>query len=176
MDCTSSKRGWVRQASRAAQMPGRHLRDDGDLHSHVPGDLDFPSLKSSRWFRSSSCRAVDDPDGRVPARRAAAHLFNMPLPVLGGSRDRTRLGWWRFPHRLPGECAGGSAFILAWCLIQPSNPRGHGGGVRRCVWHSSALCSSCSDWGCRYDADHNQPGVRFLGQCISWQAHIGGRD
>ncbi len=185
-----SKRGWVRQASRGTDgCPGRHLRDDGDLHPHVlPGDLGVPPSLKSRlalvFALSLICRARGRyKRARCVHRGGLLHiLFNMlshRFRVPGRAIQRDVLGWWR-SRRLPGE--------VRW--VDRLHPSPGASFSRQSSWArwwgrralclaSSALCLSCSGGGADttpiHDAAGHQPGVRFLIDGISWQAHIRGR-
>ncbi|WP_454928396.1 rhomboid family intramembrane serine protease [Actinomyces sp.] len=124
VDCTSSKRGWVRQASRAAQM-GAPVVTYAMMAICILMYLAtwvFPSLKSSLalvpLFLMS--RPWTILTGAFLHGGLLHILFNMLSLYWVGRAIEPVLGWWRFLTVYLVSALGGSAFILAWCLIQPS--------------------------------------------------------
>ena len=183
VDCTSSKRGWVRQASRAAQMgapvvtyammaicifmyvvtllaPTTKL----DL-ALVPAELmSHPWTVLSGAFLHGGIMHI---------------LFNMLSLYWVGRAIEPVLGWWRFLTVYLVSALGGSAFILAWCLIQPSELFVGTVGASGAVFGLFGAVFVLQRLG---GADTTPIltllGINlvygFLASGISWQAHIGG--
>ena len=124
VDCTSSKRGWVRQASRAARMGApvvTYVMMAICILMYLVTWV-FPSLKSSLalvpLFLMS--RPWTILTGAFLHGGLLHILFNMLSLYWVGRAIEPVLGWWRFLTVYLVSALGGSAFILAWCLIQPS--------------------------------------------------------
>ena len=124
VDCTSSKRGWVRQASRAARMGVpvvTYVMMAICILMYLVTWV-FPSLKSSLalvpLFLMS--RPWTILTGAFLHGGLLHILFNMLSLYWVGRAIEPVLGWWRFLTVYLVSALGGSAFILAWCLIQPS--------------------------------------------------------
>ncbi len=148
-----SKRGWVRQASRAAQMGAPVVTCM--MASASPGDLGVPLLKSSQiGFRSSTHVA---PVGLVltgafPARQAAAHPVPTCSPCTGWVAQSGIILGCGVPHRL-------QVSALEWIrhLLMPhsvsGNPREHGGASGAVIWLLRRCVRPAAIGGCRYGAD-----------------------
>ena len=183
VDCTSSKRGWVRQASRAAQM-GAPVVTYAMMAICILMYLAtwvFPSLKSSLalvpLFLMS--RPWTILTGAFLHGGLLHILFNMLSLYWVGRAIEPVLGWWRFLTVYLVSALGGSAFILAWCLIQPSELLVGTVGVSGAVFGLFGAVFVLQRLG---GADTTPIlmllGINlvygFLASGISWQAHIGG--
>ena len=183
VDCTSSKRGWVRQASRAAQM-GAPVVTYAMMAICILMYLAtwvFPSLKSSLalvpLFLMS--RPWTILTGAFLHGGLLHILFNMLSLYWVGRAIEPVLGWWRFLTVYLVSALGGSAFILAWCLIQPSELLVGTVGASGAVFGLFGAVFVLQRLG---GADTTPIltllGINlvygFLASGISWQAHIGG--
>ena len=183
VDCTSSKRGWVRQASRAAQM-GAPVVTYAMMAICILMYLAtwvFPSLKSSLalvpLFLMS--RPWTILTGAFLHGGLPHILFNMLSLYWVGRAIEPVLGWWRFLTVYLVSALGGSAFILAWCLIQPSELLVGTVGASGAVFGLFGAVFVLQRLG---GADTTPIltllGINlvygFLASGISWQAHIGG--
>ena len=183
VDCTSSKRGWVRQASRAAQM-GAPVVTYAMMAICILMYLAtwvFPSLKSSLalvpLFLMS--RPWTILTGAFLHGVLLHILFNMLSLYWVGLAIEPVLGWWRFLTVYLVSALGGSAFILAWCLIQPSEILVGTVGASGAVFGLFGAVFVLQRLG---GADTTPIltllGINlvygFLASGISWQAHIGG--
>ena len=183
VDCTSSKRGWVRQASRAAQM-GAPVVTYAMMAICILMYLAtwvFPSLKSSLalvpLFLMS--RPWTILTGAFLHGGLLHILFNMLSLYWVGRAIEPVLGWWRFLTVYLVSALGGSAFILAWCLIQPSELFVGTVGASGAVFGLFGTVFVLQRLG---GADTTPIltllGINlvygFLASGISWQAHIGG--
>ena len=183
VDCTSSKRGWVRQASRAAQM-GAPVVTYAMMAICILMYLAtwvFPSLKSSLalvplFLMSRSWTILT---GAFLHGGLLHILFNMLSLYWVGRAIEPVLGWWRFLTVYLVSALGGSAFILAWCLIQPSEILVGTVGASGAVFGLFGAVFVLQRLG---GADTTPIltllGINlvygFLASGISWQAHIGG--
>ena len=183
VDCTSSKRGWVRQASRAAQMGapvGTYAMMAICILMYLATWV-FPSLKSSLalvpLFLMS--RPWTILTGAFLHGGLLHILFNMLSLYWVGRAIEPVLGWWRFLTVYLVSALGGSAFILAWCLIQPSELLVGTVGASGAVFGLFGAVFVLQRLG---GADTTPIltllGINlvygFLASGISWQAHIGG--
>ena len=183
VDCTSSKRGWVRQASRAARM-GALVVTYAMMAICILMYLVtwvFPSLKSSLalvpLFLMS--RPWTILTGAFLHGGLLHILFNMLSLYWVGRAIEPVLGWWRFLTVYLVSALGGSAFILAWCLIQPSELFVGTVGASGAVFGLFGAVFVLQRLG---GADTTPIltllGINlvygFLASGISWQAHIGG--
>ena len=183
VDCISSKRGWVRQASRAAQM-GAPVVTYAMMVICILMYLAtwvFPSLKSSLalvpLFLMS--RPWTILTGAFLHGGLLHILFNMLSLYWVGRAIEPVLGWWRFLTVYLVSALGGSAFILAWCLIQPSELLVGTVGASGAVFGLFGAVFVLQRLG---GADTTPIltllGINlvygFLASGISWQAHIGG--
>ena len=183
VDCTSSKRGWVRQASRAAQM-GAPVVTYAMMAICILMYLVtwvVPSLKSSLalvpLFLMS--RPWTILTGAFLHGGLLHILFNMLSLYWVGRAIEPVLGWWRFLTVYLVSALGGSAFILAWCLIQPSELLVGTVGASGAVFGLFGAVFVLQRLG---GADTTPIltllGINlvygFLASGISWQAHIGG--
>ena len=123
VDCTSSKRGWVRQASRAAQM-GAPVVTYAMMAICVlvyAVTLLTPSVGASLAL----VPALLASHPWMILTQAFVHIgffhivFNMLTLYVVGRSIEPVLGWWRYLIVYLVSALGGSAFILAWCLLQP---------------------------------------------------------
>ena len=183
VDCTSSKRGWVRQASRAAQMgaPVVTYAMMAICTLMYLATWVFPSLKSSLalvpLFLMS--RPWTILTGAFLHGGLLHILFNMLSLYWVGRAIEPVLGWWRFLTVYLVSALGGSAFILAWCLIQPSEILVGTVGASGAVFGLFGAVFVLQRLG---GADTTPIltllGINlvygFLASGISWQAHIGG--
>ena len=176
VDCTSSKRGWVRQASRAAQM-GAPVVTYAMMVICILMYLAtwvFPSLKSSLalvpLFLMS--RPWTILTGAFLHGGLLHILFNMLSLYWVGRAIEPVLGWWRFLTVYLVSALGGSAFILAWCLFHPSELLVGTVGASGAVFVLQRL------GGADTTPILTLLGINlvygFLASGISWQAHIGG--
>ncbi|WP_315295650.1 rhomboid family intramembrane serine protease [uncultured Actinomyces sp.] len=183
VDCTSSKRGWVRQASRAAQM-GAPVVTYAMMAICILMYLVtwvVPSLKSSLalvpLFLMS--RPWTILTGAFLHGGLLHILFNMLSLYWVGRAIEPVLGGWRFLTVYLVSALGGSAFILAWCLIQPSELLVGTVGASGAVFGLFGAVFVLQRLG---GADTTPIltllGINlvygFLASGISWQAHIGG--
>ena len=183
VDCTSSKRGWVRQASRAARM-GAPVVTYAMMTICILMYLAtwvVPSLKSSLalvpLFLMS--RPWTILTGAFLHGGLLHILFNMLSLYWVGRAIEPVLGWWRFLTVYLVSALGGSAFILAWCLIQPSELLVGTVGASGAVFGLFGAVFVLQRLG---GADTTPIltllGINlvygFLASGISWQAHIGG--
>ena len=183
VDCTSSKRGWVRQASRAAQM-GAPVVTYAMMAICILMYLVtwvVPSLKSSLalvpLFLMS--RPWTILTGAFLHGGLLHILFNMLSLYWVGRAIEPVLGGWRFLTVYLVSALGGSAFILAWCLIQPSELFVGTVGASGAVFGLFGAVFVLQRLG---GADTTPIltllGINlvygFLASGISWQAHIGG--
>ena len=183
VDCTSSKRGWVRQASRAAQM-GAPVVTYAMMAICILMYLAtwvFPSLKSSLALVPLFLMSRPWPilTGAFLHGGLLHILFNMLSLYWVGRAIEPVLGWWRFLTVYLVSALGGSAFILAWCLIQPSELFVGTVGASGAVFGLFGAVFVLQRLG---GADTTPIltllGINlvygFLASGISWQAHIGG--
>ena len=183
VDCTSSKRGWVRQASRAARMGApvvTYVMMAICILMYLVTWV-FPSLKSSLalvpLFLMS--RPWTILTGAFLHGGLLHILFNMLSLYWVGRAIEPVLGWWRFLTVYLVSALGGSAFILAWCLIQPSELLVGTVGASGAVFGLFGAVFVLQRLG---GADTTPIltllGINlvygFLASGISWQAHIGG--
>ena len=183
VDCTSSKRGWVRQASRAARMGApvvTYVMMAICILMYLVTWV-FPSLKSSLalvpLFLMS--RPWTILTGAFLHGGLLHILFNMLSLYWVGRAIEPVLGWWRFLTVYLVSALGGSAFILAWCLIQPSELLVGTVGASGAVFGFFGAVFILQRLG---GADTTPIltllGINlvygFLASGISWQAHIGG--
>ena len=183
VDCTSSKRGWVRQASRAARMGApvvTYVMMAICILMYLVTWV-FPSLKSSLalvpLFLMS--RPWTILTGAFLHGGLLHILFNMLSLYWVGRAIEPVLGWWRFLTVYLVSALGGSAFILAWCLIQPSELLVGTVGASGAVFGLFGAVFVLQRLG---GADTTPIltllGINlvygFLASGISWQAHIWG--
>ena len=183
VDCTSSKRGWVRQASRAARMGApvvTYVMMAICILMYLVTWV-FPSLTSSLalvpLFLMS--RPWTILTGAFLHGGLLHILFNMLSLYWVGRAIEPVLDWWRFLTVYLVSALGGSAFILAWCLIQPSELLVGTVGASGAVFGLFGAVFVLQRLG---GADTTPIltllGINlvygFLASGISWQAHIGG--
>ena len=183
VDCTSSKRGWVRQASRAAQM-GAPVVTYAMMAICILMYLAtwvFPSLKSSLalvpLFLMS--RPWTILTGAFLHGGLLHILFNMLSLYWVGRAIEPVLGRWRFLTLYLVSALGGSAFIIAWCLIQPSEIFVSTVGASGAVFGLfGAVFVLQRLGGSDTTAILTLLGINlvygFMVSGISWQGHIGG--
>lgn len=183
VDCTSSKRGWVRQASRAARMGApvvTYVMMAICILMYLATWV-FPSLKSSLalvplFLMSRPWTILTGAFLHVGLLHI---LFNMLSLYWVGRAIEPVLGWWRFLTVYLVSALGGSAFILAWCLIQSSELLVGTVGASGAVFGLFGAVFVLQRLG---GADTTPIltllGINlvygFLASGISWQAHIGG--
>lgn len=105
--------------------------------------------------------------------------FNMLTLYWVGRAIEPALGWWRYLSVYLVSALGGSAFVVAWCLIQPSQIYAGTVGASGAVFglfgavfvlqrlHGSDTTSIVVLLAVNL-------GYGFIASGISWQAHIGG--
>jgi len=183
VDCTSSKKRWMRSPSRAAAA-GAPVVTYAMMVICILMYLAtwvFPSLKSSLalvpLFLMS--RPWTILTGAFLHGGLLHILFNMLSLYWVGRAIEPVLGWWRFLTVYLVSALGGSAFILAWCLIQPSELLVGTVGASGAVFGLFGAVFVLQRLG---GADTTPIltllGINlvygFLASGISWQAHIGG--
>ena len=134
VDCTSSKKRWMGSASRAAAAGTPVVTYAMMAICVLMYAVTFlvPSTKLSlalvpAWLMSHPWTVIT---GAFLHGGIMHILFNMLSLYWVGRAIEPVLGRWRFLTLYLVSALGGSAFILAWCLIQPSE----------------APCSSSSAW------------------------------
>ena len=183
VDCSSSKKGWMRSPARAAAA-GAPVVTYAMMAICILMYLAtwvFPSLKSSLalvpLFLMS--RPWTILTGAFLHGGLLHILFNMLSLYWVGRAIEPVLGWWRFLTVYLVSALGGSAFILAWCLIQPSEILVGTVGASGAVFGLFGAVFVLQRLG---GADTTPIltllGINlvygFLASGISWQAHIGG--
>ena len=183
VDCTSSKKQWMRSPSRAAA-------------AGAPVVTYAMITICVLMYAVTSFAPSTKPDlALVPATLmsrpwtvltgAFLHggimhiLFNMLSLYWVGRAIEPVLDWWRFLTVYLVSALGGSAFILAWCLIQPSELLVGTVGASGAVFGLFGAVFVLQRLG---GADTTPIltllGINlvygFLASGISWQAHIGG--
>ena len=183
VDCTSSKRGWARQASRAAAA-GAPVVTYAMMVICVlvyAVTLLAPSVGASLAL----VPALLASHPWMILTQAFVHIgvfhivFNMLTLYVVGRSIEPVLGWWRYLIVYLVSALGGSAFILAWCLLQPQYA------------FASAAGASAGGFGLfgaifvlqRLGGADTRPilvllGINlvfgFLGSAVAWQLHLGG--
>ena len=181
VDCTSSKKRWMRSASRAAGAPVvTYSMMAICVLMFVPSGL-APALPS--WLALVPARLMEHPwtvlTGAFLHGGLLHILFNMLSLYWVGRAIEPVMGWWRFLTVYLVSALGGSAFILAWCLIQPSEVFVSTVGASAAVFGLFAAVFVLQRLsGSDTTAILTLLGVNlvygFMVSGISWQGHIGG--
>ena len=183
VDCTSSKRGWARQASRAAAA-GAPVVTYAMMAICVlvyALTLLAPSVGASLAL----VPALLASHPWMILTQAFVHIgffhivFNMLTLYVVGRSIEPVLGWWRYLIVYLVSALGGSAFILAWCLLQPQYAFASAAGASAGVFGLFGAIFVLQRLG---GAD-TRPilvllGINlvfgFLGSAVAWQLHLGG--
>ena len=183
VDCTSSKKRWMGSASRAVAA-GAPVVTYAMMAICVLMYLVTsvsPSVKASLSLLPATL--MTHPwtvlTGAFLHGGITHILFNMLSLYWVGRAIEPVLGWWRFLTVYLVSALGGSAFILAWCLIQPSEILVGTVGASGAVFGLFGAVFVLQRLG---GADTTPIltllGINlvygFLASGISWQAHIGG--
>lgn len=124
VDCASPKRGWARRASRvgAAGAPVVTYSMMAICVLMYVVTSVSPSLKASLSLMPATLasRPWTILTGAFLHHDFMHILFNMLSVYWVGRAIEPVMGRWRFLTLYLVSALGGSAFILAWCLIQPS--------------------------------------------------------
>ena len=124
VDCSSSKKGWMRSSSRAAAAGAPVVTYAMMAICVLMYALTWvsPSLTSSLALVPAQLRAHPWTilTGAFLHGGVLHILFNMLSLYWVGRAIEPVMGWWRFLTVYLVSALGGSAFILAWCLIQPT--------------------------------------------------------
>ena len=183
VDCSSSKKGWMRSPARAAAA-GAPVVTYAMMVICILMYLAtwvFPSLKSSLalvpLFLMS--RPWTILTGAFLHGGLLHILFNMLSLYWVGRAIEPVMGWWRFLTVYLVSALGGSAFILAWCLIQPTEIFVSTVGASAAVFGLfGAVFVLQRLGGSDTTAILTLLGVNlvygFVVSGISWQGHIGG--
>lgn len=183
VDCAASKRSWSGRASRAVAT-GAPVVTYALMAICV-------LMFAFTWVMPLAGSALT----LVPARLAThpwtvltsaflhggiLHIgFNMLTLYWVGRAIEPALGWWRYLSVYLVSALGGSAFVVAWCLIQPSQIYAGTVGASGAVFglfgavfvlqrlHGSDTTSIVVLLAVNL-------GYGFIASGISWQAHIGG--
>ena len=183
VDCTSSKRGWARQASRAAAAGAPVVTYAMMVICVLMYALTWvsPSLTSSLALVPAQLRAHPWTilTGAFLHGGVLHILFNMLSLYWVGRAIEPVMGWWRFLTVYLVSALGGSAFILAWCLIQPTEIFVSTVGASAAVFGLfGAVFVLQRLGGSDTTAILTLLGVNlvygFVVSGISWQGHIGG--
>ena len=183
VDCTSSKKRWMGSASRAVAA-GAPVVTYAMMAICVLMYLVTsvsPSVKASLSLLPATL--MTHPwtvlTGAFLHGGITHILFNMLSLYWVGRAIEPVLGWWRFLTVYLVSALGGSAFILAWCLIQPSEILVGTVGASGAVFGLFGAVFVLQ----RLGGANTTPiltllGINlvygFLASGISWQAHIGG--
>ena len=183
VDCTSSKRGWVGRASRAA-------RSGAPVVTYA-----MIAICVLMYLVTLVAPSVERSLALVPAFLAARPwtvltgaflhggllhiLFNMLALYWVGRSIEPAMGWWRFLTVYLVSALGGSAFILAWCLVQPSQIFASTVGASGAVFGLFGAIFVMQRLG---GSDTTSIlvllGINlaygFVATGISWQGHVGG--
>ena len=124
VDCTSSKKRWMRSPSRAAAAGAPVVTYAMMATCVLMYVLTWlaPALTSSlalvpAWLMAHPWTILT---GAFLHGGLLHILFNMLSLYWVGRAIEPVMGWWRFLTVYLVSALGGSAFIIAWCLIQPS--------------------------------------------------------
>ena len=183
VDCTSSKKRWMGSASRAAAA-GAPVVTYAMMAICVLMYLVTsvsPSLKASLSLLPATL--MTHPwtvlTGAFLHGGIMHILFNMLSLYWVGRAIEPVMGWWRFLTVYLVSALGGSAFIIAWCLIQPSEIYVSTVGASAAVFGLfGAVFVLQRLGGSDTTAILTLLGVNlvygFMVSGISWQGHIGG--
>ena len=183
VDCTSSKKRWMGSASRAVAA-GAPVVTYAMMAICVLMYLVTsvsPSLKASLSLLPATL--MTQPwtilTGAFLHGGIMHILFNMLSLYWVGRAIEPVMGWWRFLTVYLVSALGGSAFIIAWCLIQPSEIYVSTVGASTAVFGLfGAVFVLQRLGGSDTTAILTLLGINlvygFMVSGISWQGHIGG--
>lgn len=183
VDCTSSKKRWMGSASRAVAA-GAPVVTYAMMAICVLMYLVTsvsPSLKASLSLLPATL--MTHPwtilTGAFLHGGIMHILFNMLSLYWVGRAIEPVMGWWRFLTVYLVSALGGSAFIIAWCLIQPSEIYVSTVGASTAVFGLfGAVFVLQRLGGSDTTAILTLLGINlvygFMVSGISWQGHIGG--
>lgn len=181
VDCTSSKKRWMRSASRAAGAPVVTYSMMAICVLMFALTLLAPALTDSLALVPAylMARPWTVLTGAFLHGGLLHILFNMLSLYWVGRAIEPVMGWWRFLTVYLVSALGGSAFILAWCLIQPSEVFVSTVGASAAVFGLFAAVFVLQRLsGSDTTAILTLLGVNlvygFMVSGISWQGHIGG--
>ena len=183
VDCSSSKKGWMRSSSRAAAAGAPVVTYAMMAICVLMYALTWvsPSLTSSLALVPAQLRAHPWTilTGTFLHGGVLHILFNMLSLYWVGRAIEPVMGWWRFLTVYLVSALGGSAFILAWCLIQPTEIFVSTVGASAAVFGLfGAVFVLQRLGGSDTTAILTLLGVNlvygFVVSGISWQGHIGG--
>ena len=183
VDCTSSKKRWMGSASRAVAA-GAPVVTYAMMAICVLMYLVTsvsPSLKASLSLLPATL--MTQPwtilTGAFLHGGIMHILFNMLSLYWVGRAIEPVMGWWRFLTVYLVSALGGSAFIIAWCLIQPSEIYVSTVGASTavfCLFGAVFVLQRLG--GSDTTAILTLLGINlvygFMVSGISWQGHIGG--
>ena len=181
VDCTSSKKRWMRSASRAAGAPVVTYSMMAICVLMFALTLLAPALTDSLALVPAylMARPWTILTGAFLHGGLLHILFNMLSLYWVGRAIEPVMGWWRFLTVYLVSALGGSAFILAWCLIQPSEVFVSTVGASAAVFGLFAAVVvlqrlSGSDTTAILTLLAVNLVYGFMVSGISWQGHIGG--
>ncbi|MEZ7673131.1 rhomboid family intramembrane serine protease [Pauljensenia sp. 20925_1_27] len=183
VDCSSSKKGWMRSSSRAAAAGAPVVTYAMMAICVLMYALTWvsPSLTSSLALVPAQLMAHPWTilTGAFLHGGVLHILFNMLSLYWVGRAIEPVMGWWRFLTVYLVSALGGSAFILAWCLIQPTEIFVSTVGASAAVFGLfGAVFVLQRLGGSDTTAILTLLGVNlvygFVVSGISWQGHIGG--
>ena len=183
VDCSSSKKGWMRSPARAAAAGAPVVTYAMMAICVLMYALTWvsPSLTSSLALVPAQLRAHPwtTLTGAFLHGGVLHILFNMLSLYWVGRAIEPVMGWWRFLTVYLVSALGGSAFILAWCLIQPTEIFVSTVGASAAVFGLfGAVFVLQRLGGSDTTAILTLLGVNlvygFVVSGISWQGHIGG--
>lgn len=183
VDCTSSKKRWMGSASRAvaAGAPVVTYSMMAICVLMYLATLVSPSLKASLSLLPATLASHPWTilSGAFLHGGLLHILFNMLSLYWVGRAIEPVMGWWRFLTVYLVSALGGSAFILAWCLIQPTEIFVSTVGASAAVFGLfGAVFVLQRLGGSDTTAILTLLGVNlvygFVVSGISWQGHIGG--
>ena len=183
VDCSSSKKGWMRSPARAAAAGAPVVTYAMMAICVLMYALTWvsPSLTSSLALVPAQLMAHPWTilTGAFLHGGLLHILFNMLSLYWVGRAIEPVMGWWRFLTVYLVSALGGSAFILAWCLIQPTEIFVSTVGASAAVFGLfGAVFILQRLGGSDTTAILTLLGVNlvygFVVSGISWQGHIGG--
>ena len=183
VDCSSSKKRWMRSSSRAAAVGAPVVTYAMMAICVLMYALTWvlPSLTSSLALVPAQLMAHPWTilTGAFLHGGVLHILFNMLSLYWVGRAIEPVMGWWRFLTVYLVSALGGSAFILAWCLIQPTEIFVSTVGASAAVFGLfGAVFVLQRLGGSDTTAILTLLGVNlvygFVVSGISWQGHIGG--
>ena len=183
VDCSSSKKGWMRSPSRAAAAGTPVVTYAMMAICVLMYVLTWvsPALTSSLALVPAQLKAHPWTilTGAFLHGGLLHILFNMLSLYWVGRAIEPVMGWWRFLTVYLVSALGGSAFILSWCLIQPTEIFVSTVGASAAVFGLfGAVFVLQRLGGSDTTAILTLLGVNlvygFMVSGISWQGHIGG--